>query len=104
MDMPNPDQPRWDVALEALLAEQFHSTGTPLSQADLQRLGHAYTIRLDDLLDTLCLMVEHGTWVYTDPDGNEATPDRNIVKLLHANYRLNPVQLERLGGSWRPAG
>ena len=102
--MPNPDQPQWDVALEALLADTQRTTGSPLNMAQLHRLAEAYNIRLDDLLDTLCRLVEHKAWSYLGADGKAAPLDRHIVRLLHANHRLNEVQLARLDGSWQPAG
>jgi hypothetical protein len=94
----------WDVALAALLTEQYQQQGRALDLSQLHALSDRYTIRLDDLLDTLCKLTAHGEWDYLDRDGNVRPPDADMCRLLHANHRLNPVQLDRLRGRWRPAG
>ncbi len=102
METTHSDEPLWDVALEALLVETQRAAGRPLDLAQLEQLGNSYTIRLDDLLDTLCLLVENRAWRYCDAAGNPARLDRAVVRLLHANYRLNPEQLQRFSGNWQP--
>jgi hypothetical protein len=103
MNETNPDKPQWDVALEALLTDSQRAAGQALDQAHLQQLASAHNIRLDDLLDTLCRLQEHGLWQFRDRDGTPRKPDEAVVKMLHANHRLNTVQLERLDGSWLPS-
>ncbi len=104
MDADNQNEPLWDVALEALLLESYQSANQPLRLDDLQQLATRHTIRLDDILDTLCRLSEQHVWVYYDTDGQATKPDRNMAKLLRANHRLNDVQLERFQGTWLPAG
>jgi hypothetical protein len=103
MNTPDPDKPQWDVALEALLSDTQRAEGQPLDQQRLQQLATEHNIRLDDLLDTLCRLQEHGSWQFRAPSGQPGQPDPAMVKLLHANHRLNAVQLERLAGSWLPS-
>lgn len=98
------DQPLWDVALEALLHDAFERTGQPLTLEQLRPLADAHTTRLDDILDTLCRLVEHAQWRYLGTDGKPALPNRDMCKLLRANHRLNDTQLARLGGGWIPIG
>ena len=102
MDAENQNEPQWDVALEALLLETHQSGALPLQLNDLQGLAGKHTIRLDDILDTLCRLVEQKRWIYYGPDGNAVKPDRDMSKMLHANHRLNDVQLERFQGTWAP--
>jgi hypothetical protein len=92
----------WDVALEALLNERFQKLGHALSLLELKRLSGQFAVRLDDILETLCKLYQHGLWEYRRPEGSGAEPDGDMCRLLHANHRLNDIQLERLDGSWRP--
>ena len=96
------DRPLWDVALEALLRDSFERTGQPLTLEQLRPLADAHATRLDDILDTLCRLVEHTRWRYLGAGGKPSAPDRDMCKLLRANHRLNDTQLERLGGAWIP--
>ena len=96
------DQPLWDVALEALLMETFQEDGQPLHMERLRNLASQHAIRLDDILDTLCRLCEEGNWTFADASGQPSVPDPSLCRLLHANHRLNDVQLGRLSGSWRP--
>lgn len=102
MEADNQNEPQWDVALEALLLETHRSGKHRIRLDDLQELATKHTIRLDDLLDTLCRLSEQDVWTYFDADGVATKPDRNMTKLLHANHRLNDVQLERFQGTWAP--
>ena len=102
-DTDDPQAVLWDVALEALLNEQYQQHGRALDMPLLHALGERYTIRLDDLLDTLCKLTAHGAWHYLDRDGQVLPPDGDMCRLLHANHRLNAVQLDRLRGRWQPA-
>lgn len=96
------NQPQWDIALESLLRETQKSKGSALGMDDLHALAAKHTIRLDDILDTLCLLSEHQAWSYFEADGSLAAPDDDMAKHLHANKRLNDAQLERFDGSWAP--
>jgi hypothetical protein len=102
MNTIDPTQVQWDVALEALLTERYHSQGQPLDLAVLRNLAEFHTIRLDDILDTLCKLASHGLWAYTNSAGQNVEPDSDMCRLLKANHRLNDTQLERLGGLWQP--
>lgn len=97
------DDARWDVALAALLNERYRKSGRPLSLLELKRIAGQFALRLDDILDTLCKLCRHGQWRYLQPDGEGGDPDGDACRLLEANHRLDHSQLERLGGSWRPA-
>jgi hypothetical protein len=102
METSGTDTPAWDVALEALLRETSLAEGGPLTLQRLQTLAGENTIRLDDMLDTLCQLVAHERWTYQPPAGSAGPPDPDMCKLLRANHRLNDTQLGRLGGRWQP--
>lgn len=94
---------QWDVALEALLNERFQKSGQALSLLELKRISGQFTVRLDDILDTLCKLHAHGLWDYLAADGQPAEVDSDMCRLLRANHRLNDNQLDRLDGNWQPA-
>lgn len=103
MNAQQEENANWDVALEALLLERHQKLGQALNLLELKRMCGQFTVRLDDMLDTLCKLQQHGLWDYQQVDGGEAQPDADMCRLLKANHRLNETQLERLGGSWQPA-
>jgi hypothetical protein len=76
MEADNQNEPQWDVALEALLLQTYQSSKNQLGMDGLQELPSKHTIRLDDILDTLCLLSEHKVWTYYDTDGNATKPNR----------------------------
>jgi len=92
------ETPQWDVALEALLREECQKRGEDLTLNDLRLIAAIHSVRLDDILDSLCELVQHGVWDYQGDNG----VDRNLCKLLKANHRLNDEQLKRFEGLWRP--
>ena len=102
MNDTNLTEVQWDVALEALLTERYHSQGQPLDLEVLRNLAEFHTIRLDDILDTLCKLASHDRWSYTGSDGQPVQPDSDMCRLLKANHRLNDTQLARLEGYWQP--
>lgn len=103
MDTKKPEEVQWDVALEALLNEQFREHGDALNMAALTHLADHHNIRLDDILDTLCKLTDAGAWAYEDKSGAVAPPDSDMCRLLKANHRLNELQLDRMRGRWRPS-
>jgi len=102
MNAPDPENVLWDVALQALLNEQFQARGEALDLVALQAMSDQHSIRLDDILDTLCKLTRHGEWCYLGRDGEAADPDGDMCRLLQANHRLNALQLDRLRGRWQP--
>jgi hypothetical protein len=102
MDAQAEENTHWDVALEALLNERYQKSGQALGLLELKRLSGQFTVRLDDILDTLCKLYQHGLWDYHQTDGAAGEPDSDMCRLLKANHRLNETQLDRLDGSWQP--
>lgn len=103
MNTQKPENVQWDVALEALLNEQYLAAGEALNLQALTRLSDQHTIRLDDILDTLCKLTGAGLWQYASEKGDAGDPDNDMCRLLKANHRLNELQLDRLRGHWQPA-
>lgn len=97
------DVPDWDVALEALLAEECRKRGGDLSLNDLRLIAASHGIRLDDILDTLCQLTLHAVWDFHGTTAGHAAIDEPLCKLLKANHRLNDEQLKRFEGAWRIA-
>ena len=97
------DTPEWDVALEALLSEECRKRGGELSLNDLRLIAGNHSIRLDDILDTLCQLTLHAVWDFHGSTKGQEAIDEPMCKLLKANHRLNDEQLKRFEGSWRIA-
>ncbi|VAW83101.1 hypothetical protein MNBD_GAMMA13-1716, partial [hydrothermal vent metagenome] len=62
-------RPKWDVALAALATDQYRKKTAPLSLDDFYTLADEHAIRLDDIMETLFLLVIHGEWIYADSHG-----------------------------------
>lgn len=94
--------PRWDVALEALVREEYQKEGEPLMVADLRRLAMEYAIRFDDIVVTLFELCMHGEWQYRDRDGNIDEMTRERYEELISAGRLKDQDLQRFDGGWSP--
>jgi len=94
------EQPKWDVALESLLNEEFAKKGTPIGLEDLQRLAVLHAIRFDDILDTLLEMCIDGAWFYQDQQGNHQAITRDIYDKLFRVGRTKQEDLEPYTGGW----
>ena len=96
------DIPRWDVALAALVAEEFTKLGRGLTLNDFQRLAAQHAIRFDDIMATLFELVLHGTWRYEDPPGVKVIITRDEVEKLYVGGRLAEADVNQYSGLWRP--
>ena len=92
----------WDVALAALLTDCYRTQGQALNLHAVTRLSDQHSIRLDDMLDTLCKLVRHAGWQFLTSAGEPVEPDEAICDLLENNQRLTELQLDRLHGRWQP--
>ena len=103
-EAPEPEEiPRWDVALEALVREEYSHLGRDLRLADFQRLARHYAIRLDDILATLFELVIEGRWVYEPTGRGDAPITRELLDGLYVGGRLHARDVAAFEGSWRPA-
>jgi len=90
--------PKWDVALEALVKEEQHKLGRPLTLEDFRRLAQHYTIRLDDIMVTLFELCIHGRWRY---EGADHRITRELLEEVTAAGRIKDEDLKGFKGGWR---
>ncbi|HHM04460.1 MAG TPA: hypothetical protein ENJ19_01795 [Gammaproteobacteria bacterium] len=96
--------PEWDVALEALISEEYRRQGRPLTTEDIQRLAGEHTIRFDDIIDTLRSLVRRGHWCYADPRRGPRSLSGEELDLLDiAERRIQARDLRDFSGGWQPA-
>ena len=94
--------PKWDVALEALVTEEFSERGVEMRIADFQRLAREYDIRFDDIIDTLFRMCIEGAWGYRNGDGQERLITQQDYEQLFVNGRTREKDMEEYDGGWFP--
>lgn len=99
----NEEIPQWDVAIEALIREEFDKQRRILGVEDFDRLAQQYVIRFDDMMTTAFELVIHGKWVYLDEHGVCGGITRESVDNLSRVGRLQRRDVERFTGGWRPA-
>ncbi|HFD80203.1 MAG TPA: hypothetical protein ENK05_07430 [Gammaproteobacteria bacterium] len=96
------DHPKWDVALASLALDEQRRKTTPLTLEDFGRLASEYRIRLDDIMETMFLLVIHGQWEYLDASGKAQALDRQTLDRLYVKGRLAADDLAAFDGGWRP--
>jgi hypothetical protein len=94
--------PKWDVALEAMVKEEYGKLARPLTLEDYRRLAQQYTIRLDDIMVTLFELCIQGKWQYHDADGKPQPITRQLLTRLTAGGRLQDEDLKTFAGGWTP--
>ncbi len=94
--------PKWDVALEALVTEEFAERGMEMGIADFRRLAREYNIRFDDIIDTLFRMCIEGVWSYRNGDGREQSITHEDYNQLFVNGRTREEDLVEYDGKWFP--
>jgi hypothetical protein len=94
--------PQWDVALQALLREEYNKLKTPLTVADVRRLATQYIIRFDDLMFTLFELTVQGHWRYQNEAGVSVVITREHKDALWAQARPDPAGVAAMyPGGWR---
>lgn len=94
--------PKWDVALEALVREEYEKKAVPLEVADLRRLALEYAIRFDDIVVTLFELCIHGEWQYRDRADRVQDMTREKFDELTSGGRLKDKDLSGFDGGWLP--
>jgi hypothetical protein len=96
------DIPKWDVALESLIKDEYVRLGRPLKMQDFKQIGSEYKIRFDDIMHTLCQLVTHNMWrqTGTDEQGSAVSDDR-LADLFVYN-RLDEEIAEQYAVEWQP--
>lgn len=95
--------PKWDVALAALADDEFRRKGAAMTLNDFRNLARQHTIRLDDIMETLFLLVINGQWIYLDSDGRAQALNQETLDRLYIKRRLSDKDLQEFDGSWQPA-
>jgi len=96
-DLAMNDIPKWDIALENLAKEEFEKLGRPLDLADFKQMGKKHRIRFDDLMHTLCKLVENGAW---SQQGQDCAED-DLAELFVYD-RLDEKIAEKYSVIWQP--
>ena len=94
--------PNWDVALEALIKEEFIKQGHELNVEDFHKLSKEYSIRFDDIMETVFALTLEGRWIYLDTKGQEKEITQAMVDSLYINSRLHEDDVRGFKGGWQP--
>ena len=95
--------PNWDVALEALIQEEVTKQGRALKVNDFHQLSVEYSIRFDDIMETVFALTLEGRWIYQDAKGQEKEITQAMVDGLYVNARLHEDDVRSFTGGWSPA-
>ena len=95
------DVPKWDVALEALMREEYDTIG-PLTLADVERLSSHFSIRFDDMVTTLFELVLLKQWYYQDRQGKLQSISDSEIDRLFSKGRISKKDLVHFDGFWSP--
>lgn len=94
--------PKWDVALEALLQEEYIKLGRKLNIDDFHGLSVEYSIRFDDIMETVFSLTLEGKWIYQDVNGLGKEITQEMVDRLYVNARLYEDDVREYTGGWSP--
>ena len=90
------DIPKWDIALENLANEEFEKIGHPLNLEDFKQMGKTNRIRFDDLMHTLCKLVENDMWLQQGENCTETD-----LEELFVYDRLDEKIAEKYSVAWQ---
>lgn len=96
------DIPKWDVALEALIREEYVKLNCALKIDDFHHLSVEYSIRFDDIMETVFALTIEGRWTYQDEKGRDKEITQDMVDDLYVNARLHEDDVREYTGGWRP--
>ncbi len=101
--MPNDeDMPNWDIAIAGMVNEKYTNTSSPLSLQDFRDLAKEYDFRLDDIMETVFLMVMHNAWEYiASPDDEKVLDHETLIKYCTLK-RMSDEDLMVFRGKWKP--
>lgn len=96
------DMPRWDVAIEGMVKDEYRKQGTVLKMDDFRRLAADYDFRLDDIMETVFLMVMHEAWSYRADASDTRALSHDVLVELCTKKRLNDQDLSGINGGFAP--
>ncbi|MCF6236449.1 MAG: hypothetical protein L3J70_08805 [Gammaproteobacteria bacterium] len=94
------EEHQWDIALAALVTEEFKNKGAPLTTKDFNQLAHRYKIRFDDIMATVFELTIQHEWKYSNNPQQIIT--RKTLDDLYVNGRLKQEDIDTFTGEWRP--
>ena len=94
--------PKWDVALESLINEEYKKIERPLAIKDFQRLATEYTIRFDDIMATLAQLCLHEKWSFEGTGPNGDSVGMEIIDDLFPYGRLEERVARKFSVLWSP--
>ncbi len=95
------DETKWDIALAALVAEEYKTTGAPLTIKHFSQLAQRYKIRFDDIMATVFELTIQNQWQYKN-GGQIQVITRKTLDDLYVNGRLKQEDVEAFTGEWYP--
>jgi hypothetical protein len=95
--------PKWDVALAALVKEEFSKTGRGLTIEDFKRLATQHATRFDDIMVTVFELTLNGEWNYRETNGAVRRLARKEVNDLYVGGRIKEQDVAHFAGGWEPA-
>jgi hypothetical protein len=93
--------PKWDVALEALVRDEFKTLRRPLGLDDFRRLGQAHSIRFHDIMETIHQLELHGKWQHQGKNGDHPASAKDLDG-LYVHGRLDEDTAEKYTVTWMP--
>ncbi len=94
------EETKWDIALAALVTEEYKNRGTPLTVEHFSQLAHRYKIRFDDIMATVFELTIQNEWQYSNNKKQPIT--RKTLDELYINGRLKQEDVEAFTGEWCP--
>jgi len=92
--------PKWDIALEALVNDEYKRLGRPLTLEDFRRLGQVHQIRLHDIMATVHQLERHGKWRHEGRDGSGQPVADHALEGLYSHGRLDEDTAEKYAVAW----
>lgn len=96
------DVPKWDIALEGLLNDEYRRLKRPMHLDDLRRVGQVHKIRSHDITATLCQLDRYGKWGHRGFDEAGRPMAEDAVEGLYQHGRLDEDVAEKYSVTWFP--
>ena len=94
--------PKWDEALAGMIADEHARKQVPLTIDDFAALARRYSIRFDDIMETVFKLCIHDLWAYQTADGKDLKISQDMVDRLYVNARLHEKDVREFTGGWMP--
>ncbi len=98
----NEDMPNWDIAIAGMVREEFRRKNASLVMKDFRDLAKEYDFRLDDIMETMFLMVMHEAWKYQPSEADQKVLNHETLIEYCTKKRLSEEDLKVFEGTWSP--